>query len=180
MLKEKKGILVLGVIMGFIGGAIFFPGLVSAGELVKTLGQIPPTWSQILSPSERFELVMGGAAVLDKETGLVWEQSQDNTTRKDWIKACAHCYLREVANRLGWRLPTVEELASLVDNENSDPALPTDHPFSNVSKLYGYWTSTDSPFDANFAFAVNIVKGTLGFFPKKKKHLYVWCVRGGH
>lgn len=92
--------MVLRVIMGFIGEAIFLPGLVSAGELEKTLDQIPPTWSQILSASERFELVMGGPAMLDKETGLVWEQSPDTTTR-GLTSACSHCYQREVAYRLG-------------------------------------------------------------------------------
>ena len=44
----------------------------------------PPTglstdlgWSQILPAATRFQLVMGGAAVLDRETGLVWEQSPE-------------------------------------------------------------------------------------------------------
>jgi len=33
--------------------------------------RIPPAWSQTLPAAQRFMLVMGGAAVLDKETGLV-------------------------------------------------------------------------------------------------------------
>lgn len=42
---------------------------------MKTLDQIPPTWSHTMPAAQRFEVVFDGEAVLDKETGLVWEQS---------------------------------------------------------------------------------------------------------
>ena len=39
-----------------------------------------PTWHQILPAADRFKLVMNSnAAVLDRETGLVWEKSPDAT-----------------------------------------------------------------------------------------------------
>src|SRR5437867_880208 len=92
---------------------------------------IPPAWSQILT-ADRFQLVMGGAAVLDRETGLVWEQSPDTSLRQ-WFVAVTHCYQKSVGGRKGWRLPSVEELASLVNASNSSPALPTGHPFTLTS-----------------------------------------------
>ena len=41
-----------------------------------------------------------------------------------------------VGGTKGWRLPSVAELASLVDPANSNPALPTGHPFSNVQSPF--------------------------------------------
>ena len=186
MKKHQKWILALAMITAFVALLVFLPGLVSAGNMeppgppgstMKTLDQIPPTWSQIIPGSERFELVMGGAAVLDKETGLVWDQSP-NHIKKTWYYACSNCYQREVANRKGWRLPTIEELASLVDNDNLYPALPTDHPFSNV-QLFSYWSSTTNAPDASYAWFVGFDDGYVGYYDKSSDH-HVWCVRGGH
>ncbi len=82
-----------------------------------------------------------GEAVLDNGTGRVWEQSPD-TGAQSWIGALNHCYGRNVGGRMGWRLPTIEELASLVDPNNPGgvPFLPPGHPFDNVQS--GYWSAT--------------------------------------
>ena len=97
-----------------------------------------PTWHQILPSAERFELVMGYnaggvmlyPAVLDKETGLVWQRDTDNTP-KTWFEAWVYCYQLTLGARKGWRLPTIEELSTLVDPSQSNPALPLGHPFTN-------------------------------------------------
>jgi len=93
-----------------------------------------PSWDKKFT-SGRFVVLtqFGGAAVLDKETGLVWEQSPDPNERT-WFESLTHCYQRTEGNRRGWRLPTIEELASLVDLNNTagDPDLPPGHPFTNV------------------------------------------------
>jgi len=186
--RKQKWVLVFAAIMGFVAmGSFVSPSMLCAGDLepsappgstMKTLDQIPPTWSQKLSPaSKRFELVMDGGAVLDKETGLVWEQSPDTTSR-DWTSAWSHCYQREVANRKGWRFPTIEELASLVDNDNSAPSLPTDHPFS-IEPGSAFWSSTTDFNDTNKAWLVGISNGSVS--PGiKGNYADVWCVRGGH
>jgi len=100
-------------------------------------GAGPPTfprWDKQINSPGRFKVLgdFANAAVLDRETGLVWEQSPDTDTR-NWFNALVHCYQREVGGRKGWRLSTIEELASLVDTSNSSPALPTGHPFTLTS-----------------------------------------------
>src|SRR5437588_12028084 len=94
-----------------------------------------PSWDQTLPSNTRFIVLanFGNAAVLDRETGLVWEQSPDNT-EKTWVAARFACILKTVGSRKGWRLPTVQELASLIDPAVAfpGPTLPASHPFSHV------------------------------------------------
>ena len=137
---------------------------------------IPPAWYRKLSALERFQLVLGRAAVLDKETGLVWEKSPDATMR-NWIDAIAYAYTKEVGGRKGWRLPTIEELASLIDTTQQHPSLPSGHPFTNVQTIY--WSSTTNVYNTSTAWYVNFYSGNMDKFGKDYSN-YVWCVRGGH
>jgi hypothetical protein len=115
--------------------------------------------------------------VSDKETGIVWERSPD-TTDRDWVTAIAHCYDSELANRKGSRLPTIEELASLLDEDEGPPTLPAGHPFINV-QLGSYWSSTTDARLTSDAWAASFLRGVVRS-PDKALPLFVWCVRGGH
>ncbi len=137
----------------------------------------PDAWDKLLT-DDRFELVMNGAGVLDHETCLVWEQSPDTTTRT-WTNALLHCFQSEVGGRGGWRLPTIEELASLKDTVNTNPSLPSGHPFdTNAVQSSFYWSSTTNAFNATFVWGMSFVNGTVNSAPKSNVGL-VWCVRGG-
>jgi Protein of unknown function (DUF1566) len=140
------------------------------------------TWSQTLPAANRFVLVMAGAAVLDKETGLVWEQAPDGV-RKPWIVASTFCNQRSVGNRKGWRLPTLQELASLMDPSVSapGPTLPAGHPFSNVQS-FAYWSATAHDGEPTAAWFVNFSGASPDVFVLVKTfdQPFAWCVRGGH
>lgn len=164
------------------------------GPTMKTLDQIPPTWSVTYqcvdsnSSCPRFQLVMNGAAVLDKETGLVWEQAPSLGTNS-WQNADLECRDNQIAGRLGWRLPSVEELASLVDTSATNPALAPGNPFSGVS-LDHYWTSTyawtinSTGTPAHFAYTVTMGNGVVSadqtdIIGPGTAIDRIWCVRGG-
>jgi hypothetical protein len=57
---------------------------------------------------------MGSNAVLDRETGLVWERSP-STAAGNWRAANGACHILTTGARLGWRLPAFQELASTLD-----------------------------------------------------------------
>jgi hypothetical protein len=124
--------------------------------------------------ADRFTLVMGGAAVVDSKTGLVWEQSPD-VQHMGWWDASDYCRGRTTGGQGDWRIPTKEELAGLVDPLQADPALPEGHPFSNVKSAI-YWTSTPDPKDGILAWHVSFFTGQVTV---DGKHLNrrVWCVR---
>jgi hypothetical protein len=119
-------------------------------------------------------------AVLDRETGLVWEQSPDITVHP-WQDASPLCNQKIVGGRRGWRLPTLQELASLSDPTvpgRPGPTLPAGHPFSNVLSSDPYWAASTSAASATIAWGVNFNNGFV-FRSAKSSAFFVWCVRGG-
>jgi uncharacterized protein DUF1566 len=118
-------------------------------------------------------------AVFDSETGLVWEQSP-STTLQTWENAQFSCNQKTVGNRKGWRLPTVQELASLVDPTvpPPGPTLPAGHPFSNVRSDF-YWSATTFARSASDAWVVSFSGANVVTFAGKSFTTFVWCVRGG-
>lgn len=141
----------------------------------------PPSWDTVIAGKGRFKLLPKlPGAVLDKETGLVWQQDPSPNNENDWEGALAQCRDLQLGARGGWRLPSVEELRSLADLTQSAPALGSGHPFLNVASEIGdfYWTSTRVTSDATLAYSVAFVDGTLTLNAKPSLQ-GVWCTRGG-
>ena len=113
--------------------------------------------------SSRFKCVMGGEAVQDKQTGLTWARNADIAKKAvPWQEAMKLCQDLEIGNRKGWRLPTKEELITLLDTSQSDPALPDGHPFENVKTVLNfYWTSTTYEDDSSRAMIVGMNIGRV-------------------
>ncbi len=116
-------------------------------------------------------------AVRDNETGLVWDRTPDIGSR-NWASAVTRCAQREVGGRKGWSLPMGEQLASLVDDSNSDSALPTGHPFLNVQSAF-YWSVSARVESPASVWTVNFLNGDVILDFKVLDHIHWWCVRGG-
>jgi hypothetical protein len=201
MKMKNLGKILLGVML-----LVFATVAYAAGPSPKG-GDRPLTtqaWDQILPAddtgdpcnSARFQCVMGGDGVLDRETGLVWARNPGmNTTagdnlRYDWYRAVFTCHRQGIGNRKGWRLPTVEELGSLM--QATGLGLPVGHPFS-VDHINGddggfqfIWSSTTYTRDPETfndllpgeAWAISKFSGPSS--PRRKtEENFIWCVRGG-
>jgi len=150
-------------------------------ELQTSTGEpqsLSPSWDKKLPNTLRFTVLtdFAGAAVRDNETGLVWEQSPETKT-VNWSGARFHCTSRKIGGRMGWRLPSVHELASLVDPSISPgPTLPAGHPFTNVQAAH-YWSATSFAGRPSHAWNVGFIMGMVHDLKTTEKH-NVWCVRG--
>ena len=87
--------------------------------------------------------------VTDTVTGLIWLQDAGCLSPANWAAAVAQvnalasgtCGLADGSAAGDWRLPNLNELESLVDVSESNPALSAGHAFTNVSNAI-YWSST--------------------------------------
>ncbi len=161
---------IISSMLAMFGGWVFFISL--------ALSDPGTTWEKQFNNPGRFMVLstFNKEAVFDRETGRVWERSPDGTNR-NWVTALAHCYTRVVGGRKGWRLPSIEELASLVDLTQSNPTLPGGHPFIGVQNSR-YWSATTVASDQTSAWPVDFSDG-LADGTGKTNELPVWCVRGG-
>jgi len=119
-------------------------GSTAAQSVVTGPYYATPSWDQTLPSGTRFLVLanFGGLAVLDRETGLVWERSP-GTALLPLYAAVLGCSQSRTGNRTGWRLPTIAELGSLFDpSAGSAPFLPAGHPFTGFDPVAAEFWST--------------------------------------
>jgi len=103
--------------------------------------QLVRSWDRRIE-NARFHVLreFNDEAVLDRETGLVWER-QPSTQTFAWPNARLFCAQKAVGGRGGWRLPAFYELASLVvPAVHAGPQLPPCHHFLRVHAA-NYWSA---------------------------------------
>jgi hypothetical protein len=143
------------------------------------VSELTLNWDKKMPSASRFTILsaFGDAAVRDDETGLVWEKTLE-TNEVSWTDARATCANKDVGGRKGWRLPSIFELASLVDPSiRTGPTLPLDHPFTSV-QMDAYWSATTIAGNPNSAWIVFFDTGKV-LHAFKTITFHVWCVRGG-
>jgi hypothetical protein len=75
-----------------------------------------------------------------------------------------------------WRLPTMNELCTLIDFSRRDPALPGGHMFSAVQPGY-YWSATLFDYHPGLAWIVYFESGTTCYEAIKNNAGHIWPVR---
>jgi len=118
--------------------------------------------------------------ISDKQFNVIWVKDptvlgavfQKTMTFEEAKEACEK--LSYAGYNSGWRLPTIEELRSIIDYSRSDPAWDTDV-FAGKHNDW-YWTSTPCAWDSDAAWCVGSVNGVV-FYDHKYGHYYVRPVR---
>jgi len=150
----------------------------------------------ITPPNPRFVTTELGTAI-DKLTGLMWLQDANcaNPNGNNWISAsnsihqgisstpffinCPNYTPTIIEDKAEtWRFPNINELRSLINYGESDPAIDSNHPFSvTADKLF--WTSTSANnTPQTSAWAVSLQSGKIFPATEKTEIAYTWPVRG--
>ena len=122
----------------------------------------------------RYSLSGGGDTVTDHKTGLIWQRTDDGQFR-NWDAAGQYCADLSLGGKRDWRLPSMDELLTIVDYSRFLPAI---NPVFDCNDGY-YWSSTLSaeyPLEGRWP-----VRFTDGYAAAVSKAItvYVRCVRGG-
>ena len=118
--------------------------------------------------------------VADNNTGLQWQQTISEGIF--YSEADKYCAELNYGGHDDWRLPTIQELASIIDNSRVAPSMDTDYfPDSNVpdgDQGFFFWTS--SPYtgtDNHYTWCISFNSGGI-YEQQKNSRNFVRCVRG--
>ena len=116
--------------------------------------------------------VFAKSTVMDKETGLMW-QDNSNIVMKNWSGAKSYCKNLSLGGYSDWFLPNIDELMSISDKKRYKPAIKKI--FKNSKNNY-YWSSSNYKNNSSQAWLVDFSNGYDGYYGKSNKR-YVRCVR---
>jgi len=129
----------------------------------------------------------GDGTITDNCTGLMWKTCSEGQTYGagpvctgdastfTWVNALSQCEGLNYAGHSDWRLPNAKELLSIVNYQNSDPAINTT--YFPATAAYHYWSSTTLVGLPNSAWRVHFFFGYMGNYYKSDSY-HVRCVRG--
>lgn len=125
----------------------------------------------------------GDGTILDKNTGLIWLKDA-NVSNLPLPGDGAKQYLQEMNSgkkpNFGysdWRLPTINEIETLVDKSRFYPALPVGHPFTNVQNHF-YWSSSTGKDVLDYVWIVDLASGEMTMdYVSYCSYKFLWPVR---
>lgn len=137
------------------------------------------------SPTNRF-IVVGQDRVEDRTTGLQWKRCSEgqawsgatcigDALRLNWHQALERADGSSFAGHRDWRLPTREELASIVEPACVEPAI--DLAVFPGTPSYAYWSATPFEYFVRLAWGVYFNSGRTGYSPRDFGYFHVRLVR---
>lgn len=136
-------------------------------------GRVRCVLGDYVRPQPRFELEP--ETVLDRGTGLVW-QRRHVPDALDWAGALAACEELELAGHTDWRLPTLKEQQTIVDERRLQPCIDV-VAFPDTPSEW-FWSSTPITVPPNEGWSTSYTDGYASIHAFTELHL-VRCVRLG-
>ena len=149
-----------------------------AGAKATTCAAVGPVWGgRPDTPIAVYEVKPSGGAevVVDTQTGLMWQRKGSPKVMAQ-AAAVAWCDALVDAGHSDWRLPSLHELASLLDHTVASPGPASDLVAFPDTHAYSYWTTSTPKSLAGKALEVNFNSGTTKAGATTAE-LWVRCVR---
>lgn len=109
---------------GFTSNAIVIADTNKVARCVRGNGTGEAYNAYAVEPPNHYTVTGTGtdATVKDNYTGLIWQQTY-STARMAWSEAASYCAAQNTGGLSGWRVPTLTELASTVNEALVAPAI---------------------------------------------------------
>ena len=114
-----------------------------------------------------------GEAAIVRDEGLMWQRGEH--PRGTWFEAVKYCAALRLGDYDDWRLPTDQELFSLLDFGRYSPAIDVD--VFPATRPAFYWTSTDNTANEEQAWTVLFSYGYSFAREKSDASIFMRCVR---
>ena len=126
----------------------------------------------------------GDGTVTDNKTNLMWSKDASRCHDSMLPEAKRCCAELSLAGHTDWLLPSISELRSLIDQSQSNPALPIGNPFEHVMQWGNdpYWSSTvfiPTPVLLMWVMDFDDGNACLGVTIGAGGNNNTWCARGG-
>lgn len=146
----------------------------AAGQKIGTM----PTITQKNYPADQQLVDNGDGTISDISTGLMWAQNGvgngcNNGNQLIWTSAVGFADTLDFAGHTDWRLPTISELATIIDYSTSYPSI--DALFINTQSS-NYWSSTVNSSYPTVVWSAHFLDGYIDNRGKTSAS-YVRCVR---
>lgn len=115
----------------------------------------------------------GNQTVTDQYTGLMWQSTE--ILPQKWENALAYCEKLQLGGFNDWRLPTLKELMTLVNEEHTAPSIDTS--FFPAARTAAYWTGTTFSGHPGFAWYIRFDNGLEYNGGYKGRRYFVRAVR---
>ena len=114
------------------------------------------------------------SVVIDKKNSIYWQDDlSSKKSSEDWDDAVEYCNKLVLNNIDKWRLPTFDELLSIVDYTHVNPAI---NPVFEYINEGTYWTSMDFSATTSRAWTIDFRTGKTYYSYKTTNHS-VRCVK---
>jgi len=119
------------------------------------------------------EFIKSENIVIDKKNNLMWQDNIEATYEEDITMGNVYCEELVLNGYIDWRLPTIKELQSLLDQEGKEHHL--DKTFEFFKKGH-YLSNTSNISDTHKYWYIDFKSGRISF-KDKKEYGFIRCVR---